>query len=115
MEEKPFTPNMDKLKAELGKTPPNFPVPSSSPADYAPKPKPAANKAPMPYQLAEAEVSQQIKAAIRAASGWHLLNFGQQEALDLIATDISRVCAGRYGQWEEIINWAMIGKEASNA
>jgi hypothetical protein len=108
MEEKPFTPNMDKLKSELGRTPPA--APPSSPMDFAPKAKAKPNP---PYQVADAEVSQQIKAAMRAASGWHLLDFGQQEALDLIATEIGRICAGRKF-WKELREWADVGVEASD-
>jgi hypothetical protein len=87
-----------KLKRELGRTP-------------APPPEPPKRE---PYQVAEAEVAQQIKATMRGSSGWHLLSFGEQEALDLIATEISRICAGRKF-WKDLRDWAEVGMEASDA
>lgn len=99
MSNEKFTPDMEALKAELGRTPP--PPPKSKPEDFAPKKLHAS--------MAEAELAQTIKFAIRDNEGWSLLGADQREALDLIATEISRICAGHHGQWIDLAKWASRG------
>jgi len=92
-----FTPNMDKLKAELGRVPPE-PTNISRPEDFAPKSKPD-NRAPY--------ISQALKVVMHSGPRWLQLSVGEQEALDLIATRISYILTSPGDQfWENIATLA---------
>jgi hypothetical protein len=60
-----------------------------------------------------ARVSQRIKAAMRHERGWAKLTLCQQEALDLIATKISRILSGNGSHpdhWDDLGGYARLGK-----
>ena len=98
-DQKPFDVRA-KLAAELGRTPPEQPK-----EDYAPK-------AQRP-NVGEHEIAQVIKDTMRDVKTWYALAPGEREALDFIATEISRICVGRKF-WKELGEWATLGLEASD-
>lgn len=60
-----------------------------------------------------AQISQDIKAIIRASPGWDSLNYKQKESLDVIALKISRVLSGRAehaDHWDDIIGYARLAR-----
>lgn len=96
-----YTPNMEKLKADLGRTPPSM-VDQSKPVDYAPKPKPEYSRWNW-----EAELAQRIKDLMREHNDWQKLGPTAREGLDLIASRMAGICVGR-DYWEEIIDHATV-------
>lgn len=108
---KQFAPDMDRLKSELGRTPPPSPsLTTSKPEDYAPKHRSKPAHAP-DYTRAEAKLAQAIKFQLRDTEGWDDLTLGEKEALDLIATSMGRICVGR-NYWNELAEYAALGEAA---
>lgn len=103
---KQYTPDMDKLRTELGRTPPP-PMPTSKPEDFAPKPRVRPD-----YARSEVKLAQAIKFQLRDTDGWDDLTLGEKEALDLIATSMGRICAGR-DYWEELAKYAALGQTSN--
>lgn len=99
MEEKPFDVRA-KLATELGRIPPEQPK-----EDYAPQRVRQSGD--------EYRVAQEIKQAMRSHRLWDGLKSGEREALELIATEISRICAGR-NFWKDIMQWATLGQEEAD-
>lgn len=106
-EEKSFTPNMDKLKAELGRTPP---PPATKVEDYAPKPKPVKIVHTDSITETEAELAQVIKNAMREHGDFEVLTYTPREVLDQIASRIAGICVGR-NLWSEISELATLAHE----
>jgi hypothetical protein len=122
--ESKFTPDMEALKAELGRVPP--PGPKTKPEDFAPKkvrnvpeiepdgspdepgPWKHLDTEPDHLTIPEVELAQSIKALLRDNKGWARLTAGEREALDLIASEFGRICAGR-DCWDEIKKWVVLG------
>jgi hypothetical protein len=103
-----YAPNMEKLRNELGRTPP--PTKSTTPEDFAPKSK-TSNLG----QLGAANMAQTFKSMFREAPRWRELNNIQHEALDLIATEISHICVDGpdflHGWWQRISDHAAMAQE----
>ena len=97
-----FVPNMERLKQELGRNPP--PAPVSRPEDYAPKHDKEPKRA--------AYIAQALKVTIHGGPRWLELSVNEQEALDLIATAISRLLTYNVGASEF---WSEIAGQASEA
>lgn len=55
----------------------------------------------------------QLKEVLRASKNWSALSEGQKEALDMIATKISRIVTGdptHEDHWDDIAGYALLGK-----
>lgn len=101
---KQYTPDIDKLKTELGRVPTM--ATQSKPEDYAPR------RARPDYARSEVKLAQAIKFQLRDTDGWDDLTLGEKEALDLIATSMGRICAGR-DYWEELAKYAALGQTSN--
>ena len=62
-----------------------------------------------PFQN-NADAAQEIKSALRGGSSWHTLPSIEREALDLIATKLSRIVTGRphRDNWIDIEGYARL-------
>lgn len=108
---KQYTPDMEKLKTELGRSPPPT-LTQSRPEDFAPRPK--AERLQLYHTtLPEVVTAQAIKHILREHPDWEKMTVGEREALDLIATDMARVCSGK-NQWISIGEWAALGKTSED-
>jgi hypothetical protein len=99
-----FSPNMERLKAELGRTPP--PPPETKAEDYAPK--------KVSKWLGTANLSQGIKEILHDSPSWTYLSNPQREALELIASAISRICTEDphdRAPWAAMIEFTTLGME----
>lgn len=105
-----YTPNMEKLKADLGRTPPSM-VDQSKPDDFAPRTKPlptpdvAGGRQIYVSPDWEMELSQRIKALMRESDDWERLSYSAREGLDRIVSRIAGICVGR-DYWAEIMQHA---------
>lgn len=106
-EEKSFTPNMDKLKAELGRTPP--PPLATKVEDFAPKPPPV-RITHTELTESEAELAQVLKTVMREHGHSDVLTYTPREVLDQIASRIAGICIGR-NLWSEISELADLADE----
>lgn len=103
-----FAPNMERLKAELGRQPP--PEPKTSPDDWGRTPALSIQDAQK--RVGYANLAQVIKSAIHDSPFWKTMPSGQKEALELIATEIARICVNNPDEeiyWRCIAEWSGMG------
>lgn len=61
----------------------------------------------------QSRLSHQLKETMRRSKNWSMLEHHQAEALDMIATKISRILTGDAGyadHWDDIGGYALLGK-----
>ena len=60
------------------------------------------------------QISQTMKSEFRRHMNWELMALNQREALDLIATKISRILSGDFNEpdhWDDISGYALLGRK----
>lgn len=107
--ENKYAVDMEELGRKMGRTPP--PPPKTSPDDWGRTPALSIQDAQRRENDPTANFAQTLKAYIRDSVNWKNMPNNEKEALDLIASDLARICTLQDAgpSWQAIHSWVAIG------